>query len=674
MPKHAIVLLLVLAIAATAGAQTYAPPKYLVSEEMFGMVAEELSGSMAKENVLGISKYHRVQASPGFTEAREWVVGQLKQMGVNEVEVEAFPSDGKRRYQTYVSPLAWTVRSGELWMTRPYKQRLCNYRDVPMCLTTLSNGGEWQGEVVDVGRGTEAADYEGKEVAGKVVLATGYAALVHREAVIGRGAVGVLIRPREGDRPEHPEMVRYNGLWLKWEEKEKAGFGFQLSHKQAELMRGFMEAGQTVEVRAKVDGELHEGKLEVTSALFRSAEQPDKEIILVAHLDHPKWSANDNASGSGLLLEIARTLKTLTEQKGVKLRRTIRLMWVPEHFGTIAWIDTHRDIGSRAIAVLNLDMVGEDLFKTNSRLRITRTPESLPSFLNDLVENVAAQTAAANLTDPAGSKNLFHYEVTPYDPGSDHDMFNDSTVGVPAMMFGHWPDWTHHTSEDTVDKVDATTLKRVGVLATAAALWLATADDEQVLELTVISAARGRAMIEGKKMKAATTSLVRTPEERSREVSEEERRKLGWSQDVLHAEKTLRSLEILLTAEGKERLLHMVDYFNWRDTSGGTSKLLQSKRVVPRRLFIGPLGDSYASMWFREALGDGYVWWRDWEGKVPHWEIFVYEVLNYTDGKRSLAEIEDAVEAEFGEIPDGVVEHILRDLEKVGLVEFAPAK
>jgi DNA-binding PadR family transcriptional regulator len=59
---------------------------------------------------------------------------------------------------------------------------------------------------------------------------------------------------------------------------------------------------------------------------------------------------------------------------------------------------------------------------------------------------------------------------------------------------------------------------------------------------------------------------------------------------------------------------------------------------------------------------------------VPHWEIFVYEVLNYTDGKRSLAEIEDAVEAEFGDIPDGVVERILRDLEKVGLVEFGAPK
>ncbi len=581
------------------GSQTYAPPKYLVSDELFQAVAGEYSGSLAKENVLGITRFHRIQASPGFTEAREHVVAQLKQMGVVEVEVETFPSDGKRRYQTYVSPMAWTVRSGELWMVRPQRQRLCNFRDVPMCLTTLSNGGEWRGEVVDVGRGASAADYEGKDVKGKVVLATGYAGVVHREAVIGRGALGVLIYPTESDRPEHPDMVRYNGLWPKWEEKDKVGFGFQLSRNQAERMQAFMKVGQPIEVQAKVDAELHAGQLEVTSAFFRGTEKPEQEIILIGHLDHPKWSANDNASGSGALLEIARTLKTLIDQKKITLRRTIRIMWVPEHFGTIAWIDAHPDIGHHAIAVLNLDMVGEDLYKTNSRLRITRTPDSLPSFLNDLVENVAQQVAAANLSDTSGTKNLFHYEVTPYDPGSDHDMFNDSTVGVPAMMLGHWPDWTHHTSEDTVDKVDPTTLKRVGVLATAAALWLATGGDK-----------------EGEHM--ATLAYT----------------------------------------------------FPYR--LGDTE--ISTNGPIPRRLFIGPLADSYASTWFREQMGEGYGWWREQARTNPHWEIFVYEVLNFTDGKRSLAEIEDAVRAEFGDVPDGTVEHILRDLEKVGLVEFAPPK
>ena len=75
-----------------------------------------------------------------------------------------------------------------------------------------------------------------------------------------------------------------------------------------------------------------------------------------------------------------------------------------------------------------------------------------------------------------------------------------------------------------------------------------------------------------------------------------------------------------------------------------------------------------------EQLGADHAWWEEQSQKIPHWDILVYETLNFTDGKRSLAEIEDAVRAEFGDVPDGAVERILRDLEKVKLVEFAPPK
>ena len=224
---HRILLLMgVLLSAASLAAQTYAPPRYLVSEPLFNAVATEFSGERAKENVRGIVAFHRIQASPGYSEARAWVVDRLKAMGINDVEVESFPSDGKTRYQTFRSPLAWSVREGELWVEAPVRQRLCRYSDVPPCLTTLSNGGEWSGELVHVGSGTSAADYEGVDVKGKIVMASGYAALVHREAVINRGALGVVIYPPADDRPEHPDLVRYNGLWPTWEEKDRVGFGF----------------------------------------------------------------------------------------------------------------------------------------------------------------------------------------------------------------------------------------------------------------------------------------------------------------------------------------------------------------------------------------------------------------------------------------------------------------
>ena len=141
---------------------------------------------MAQEHVRAIVEYHRIQGSPMMTEVAEKVVlAKLRTMGV-EAKLEQFPSDGKTRYQTYISPMGWDMRGGELWVESVGTKkdftpvRLCRYSDVPMCVSTYSKGGDWAGELVDVGVGTGDRDYEGKDVRGKVALAHGYAARVVR--------------------------------------------------------------------------------------------------------------------------------------------------------------------------------------------------------------------------------------------------------------------------------------------------------------------------------------------------------------------------------------------------------------------------------------------------------------------------------------------------------------
>jgi hypothetical protein len=110
--------------------------------------------------------------------------------------------------------------------------------------------------------------------------------------------------------------------------------------------------------------------------------------------------------------------------------------------------------------------------KTNGRFYMTRAPKSVPSFLDTLLPDVLAQTREANLFAPTGTRNYWPAEMIDYYQGSDHDLFLG--VGVPSTMFGHDPDWTHHTSEDTPDKTDASEFLRVGVLAANATYWIAT--------------------------------------------------------------------------------------------------------------------------------------------------------------------------------------------------------
>src|SRR5262249_30329152 len=263
----------------------------------------------------------------------------LKAAGL-EAQIEQFLSDGKTKYGTFISPMGWEIRSGELWVESVEGQkdftpfRLCRYADVPMCVTTYSKGGEWSGQLVDVGGGTKDSDYQGRDLKGKVALASGYAANVVREAVLKHGAVGVVIYPPADDRPDHPDMVRYNGLWVRAEELDKTSGSFQISRNQYEKLLWLMKWG-AVRVRGRIDATLGPGKLTLVHAYIRGSENPEREVLLTAHLDHPKWSANDNASGSGAMIEAARVLQSLIAAKRIPPPRvTLHFMWVPEFFGT----------------------------------------------------------------------------------------------------------------------------------------------------------------------------------------------------------------------------------------------------------------------------------------------------------------------------------------------------
>jgi Zn-dependent M28 family amino/carboxypeptidase len=480
---------LVLALSAPLAAAPVVPKK------TFDAIAAELSGERAQENVREIVRFHRIQGSPMMAAVATHVLARLKEAGL-EASIEEFPSDGATSYGTHLSPMGWDMRGGELWVEGDVPLRLCRYEDVPMCVSSYSKGGEIRGPLVEVGAGTSAKDYEGKDVKGKVVLAFGYAGNVIREAAVKRGAVAAVIYPAADDRPNHPDMIRYNGIWPRASELATTAPSFQISTNQYAALKARMRSGEVV-VRGRVDATLGPGKLTLVHAWIRGTEEPAREVLITAHLDHPKWSANDNASGSGAVLEMARTLKTLVAKKALPApRRTLHFMWVPEYFGTLAWASKHpearkcdADRGKACIlANLNLDMVGEDTVKTASRFYFTKAPASVPSFLDALLGDTLEETRDAGLLAPTGTRNFWPAEAIPYAQGSDHDVLLG--LGVPATMLGHDPDWTHHTSEDTVDKTDASELLRASAFASAAAWWLATAapEDWAVLAPRVVAA------------------------------------------------------------------------------------------------------------------------------------------------------------------------------------------
>lgn len=656
-----------------------ASAQHLVKQEVFNAIATEYSGEAAQENTRRIVEYHRIQGSPMMAAVAEQVVlPRLKaaglQAGLLESKIEQFVSDGKTRYGTYISPMGWDMRGGELWLegmagAKDFKpMMLCRYADVPMCVSTYSKGGEWSGELVDVGSGTSDANYQSVEVRGKVALASGYAANVVREAVLKHGAVGVVIYPSAGDRPDHPDMVRYNGIWPRVEELDKTSGGFQISRNQYDMLKSLMHQG-AVRVHGKIDATLAPGKLTLVHAYIRGTEHPEREVLITGHLDHPKWSANDNASGSGAMMEAARTLQTLIAAKKLAPPKlTIHFMWVPEYFGTLAYVSNHPEArrcdsawddprnkpdafgnGKPCIlANINMDMVGEDTVKTNSRFYFTKSPDSVSSFLDGLLFDVLAQTREADLYAQTGTRNYWLPEAIPYAQGSDHDVFLG--LGVPATMLGHDPDWTHHTSEDKIDKTDASEFRRVGVFASAATYFLAAAGDSGSKPLQAAAHAARVKELAGRLAVDTATHSDQAPLRRT--ILNRER--FGDESDVL---------ESVTPQEGKryDRLQR-----EW-------SRL--NRIPGPHRLTILPLDASA----FENAVSEDKKWLGEQEARFasdseglatnPNFALISFEAVNFMDGRRSTAEIADLLSAEYLlDIDQAWVDRLVSILEKQKLV------
>jgi aminopeptidase YwaD len=211
---------------------------FLINPRIKKIVKEELSGEKAKTYVSEITGFHRIQASTMFHQAAEHVQNTLLKIGLTDAKIEQFKSDGAKKYWTHTSPMGWEVKSAELTLIEPEQKLLARYVDTPTCLHTCSNATPPEGvtaELVDVGKGTKPEDYKGKDVKGKLVLATGRAILVHEQAVYKRGAAGVITDtlayefPNVRESIDIPDAHSYQSIWPDRQVSDKVTFGFSVS-------------------------------------------------------------------------------------------------------------------------------------------------------------------------------------------------------------------------------------------------------------------------------------------------------------------------------------------------------------------------------------------------------------------------------------------------------------
>lgn len=682
-------------------------------KKSFEAIREEFSGQAAKGYVIDIARYHRMQASPGFRQAAYYCLERLREAGI-QAEVLSFPADEKTKYWSNQMFQEWEATEATLHLVEPEEKRrkLADFRDCPISLIQRSAPFKGEAEVVLLEDGEEEADYEGLDLRGKVVFTKGDLDRVRQLAIEKHGSVGIIFdgmreTPPIRARMDVPDALQYTSFW--WIGQEKKCFGFVLSPREGERLRGLIkkraqDGEPPVKVRAKVVSCFYDGEIEVVSALIPG--ETDEEVVIVAHLCHPKPSANDNASGSAAALEIARTLQKLVDEgKLAPPKRGIRFLWVPEMTGTYAYLATREDEIGRMVAGLNLDMVGQNQELCGSSFLIERPPQAMPSFAPDLLERLREELLGeSSAFGGTGEYALFRYAVTPFSGGSDHYILSDPSVGVPTPMIIQWPDRFYHTSQDTPDKVDPAMLSRVGSLAATYADFLANAAREEATWLGYEMVARFKRNIvrfvqekvteaanieEGEeeteepgrkgegvdKLEKAVTLLCQkiayliereqqalvSLKRLSREVAVE-----GWQQEV--AEFARAEL-----AKGEEAIKACVSEQVWSELQEAPKREPdeweeKAARMVPRRLYRGPIPLRHYLNQLSEEERE-----RLWQMRKERQNKFytLPTLAEYwADGKLSLLEIADLIEIETGQRDVELLVEYFQTLGKLNLIEL----
>ncbi len=644
------------------------------------------AGGAAKRHTAAIARYHRIQASPGYRAAANWILHTLQNAGVS-ASIETYPANLQATFWSLASFQEWACEEATLeWVKGERVERLCDYRSsaVSVIQRSIAVCGEFS--VVDVGAG-RPEDYEGVDVAGKLVLSRAHVMQTYREAVLQRDAAGILfddIGATAPGRSRHdlPDARQYASFW--WGDDDPRGWGFVLTPRQGDAIRAALQAGDEVVMRAHIRASLYDGEFENVVAQIPGTEEG--EVLAMAHLCHPQDFANDNASGAAALLETAITLQELIAS-GVlpPPKRTLTFLWMPEMTGTFAWLAAHEERIPHIVAGINLDMVGEDPDKTGSVFLIDSPPAASASFTVALLSRLrdTLLDKAYSFQQVQTPLSLIRTQTIPFSGGSDHMVTSDPTVGIPTPMLIQWPDRHYHTTADAMAMVSERSLWLAGVLAGSYLYWLAQAGrkEAQWLGWEMLHQYERDVADEVGSALADWTSLA--PEEQARALNALEAR-LTFRHERMGA--ALASLERLAPLEHELYLLlgelndltesirarlqrqtrsqYGIDA--WTDEDAWA---IRAQNIIPRRRYRGPIMEMGFPNRVLSLDDEGGNAWRAL-AQQPYWRLLRAIAEYWTDGHRSLAEIADLVALETGFHVGPAIEQYFTLLAQVGLMDL----
>ena len=618
-------------------------------EKIYQEIGKEISGERIKKTATKLWQIDRWFTFPKFHQSAKLSKEEMKKVGLNNVELLRYNADGKTRYADYIIPQAWDAKDAELKVIEPKNSSklLASYKKIPQSLFMYSAPTPKEGiisEVILLKDGSKEKDYQGKNIEGKIVLTSKNPQSIWRLAKRD-GAIGII-------------YANFNQDGVHWENycfvprNDKNMFGFSISGEDGRYLMNLLKKNKKVKVLAKVNTKLYNDKAETVTGIIPGKNKKE-EILVFAHLyEIGTW---DNASGAASVLEIARVLNNLIKKRVLpQPKRSIRFMLGWECYSLIGYLT--RDKRSEPIAGLTMDALGLDPLKYDAPIGIHCTPDSNPSYVDILLEEIAKSYLTPKRHLPVWK--LFSFaggDSLPSDP-----FFN---IPMPYLYQPCHTIW--HTSIDTSEKLLPESLKWSAVVGATYLYFLANSGYKEASWLA-------EKVCEKYQKKLVS---VKAPDKSGNykfSCSRSIHRAKHYQRD--RGMQALNSTRKLLTDKEKKKIKPTLSILT-KDINSQTTvlrkepKIKKSKKLtslekkaskmIPKRLIPGIL----TLQTLPEEMKDSCKW-------GPGYQVLVKPIL-WTDGKRNILEIAELLHLETNrEIDLKDLVDCYEFLEKYGYVKI----
>ncbi|WP_339878142.1 M28 family peptidase [uncultured Algoriphagus sp.] len=476
-------------------------PLQKVTDPYFALVRPEFKGDLAYETVAFVEQYWRLAGNTGFNNTVFRIAERLEAAGY-VLEEKAKDSD-RFTYRIETREMrqpTWEPVSASLKIVGSNENLLSSDTNRNMIYqyssSTPADGITGEVIYVESKEALSSVDLKGKILFSDQV---GYRTL--QSAVKENGAVGVLTydMPSYLQPEKNVTSIQFRGLR---HDANNPAWAIALSFEAKEKLKAELAKGK-VEVLVKAETKIYDSAELTIVANVKGSEWPLESLVFSAHIQEP--GANDNATGVGTQLEMAKITADLIQEGKLDLKRTLTFLWGDEIISTRRYIQEKDKREAEINWGISLDMVGENTDVTGGTFLIEKMPDPSaiwtrgedkhsewggspmtvdqlkPHYFNDFIlTNFEAQGEYANWV----------VKTNPFEGGSDHTPFLQADI--PGLLLWHFTDQFYHTDNDRLDKVSQKTMVNVGTGALVSAYTLLNADETTVDQLMLMIAAKAQ--------------------------------------------------------------------------------------------------------------------------------------------------------------------------------------